>query len=140
MVVVEAGAGLTTALVAELSGVPSVPSTEAVTATWRVAPTSTSVSAYVLPVAPGTAVHPPALAEQRDHWYAYAVGLSVQVPGVAVSVWPDWAVPWMPGAAVATGTAVATSDGGLVVEPVAPFSVALSATSSVSPASVRVTA
>ena len=62
------------------------------------------------------------------------------MPGLAVNVWPDCAVPWMPGAAVATGTAVATSDGALVVEAVAPFSVAVSTTSSVSPASARVTA
>src|SRR4051794_12195436 len=47
------------------------------------------------------------LALQRCHWYAKFVGLLLQLPFDAVSVWPSRAFPPMLGGAVLLGTAAA---------------------------------
>ena len=58
---------------------------------------------------------------------------------MAVRVWPACMVPWISGGVTETGTAVTTAVGVVVAVLEAPFWVAVSRTSIVSPASARPT-
>ena len=61
---------------------------EAVTVTWMVEPTSASARSYEFNVAPGMSLQAVPALLQRRHWWVYAVGALLQVPSVAVRVWP----------------------------------------------------
>ena len=77
---------------------------DAVTLTFRTAPTSVFVTTYVDPVAPAIAAHVEPVVMQRDHWYVYEIGgVPAHAPGAAVNVWPDCAVPLIVGTLKFTG-------------------------------------
>src|SRR3954451_2575079 len=106
-----AGAASTTAVTADVD--VSLPeSLVAVTTTRIESPTSSSTRTYALSVAPSMSEHvpgsPPSL--HRCHWYVMpGVGVPVQVPGSAVSIWPATAEPLTDAATVVAGAAGAAS-------------------------------
>ena len=98
---------VTSAVGAEVATAPPA-EFEADTDASRELPTSAALAKYVIDVAPEIGRHP--LDEQRNHWYAYAVGEPVHEPLEAVNVWPDSAEPDTTGGDELVGTDVVTGE------------------------------
>src|SRR5215208_4010632 len=77
----------------------------AVTSTVSACPTSPCTGLYVFSVAPAMSPHAVPSIVHRCHLYSNDVGLLLQVPFPAVSVWPSRSVPVTVGGAVLTGVA-----------------------------------
>src|SRR5205807_1850836 len=84
-------AAVTTSLAADVAGAEEPTALEAVTATRTVPPTSSSPRLRLAVLAPAIALQLVPAALQRFHLYASVVGLFVQPPGLALSVWPSCA-------------------------------------------------
>jgi hypothetical protein len=98
------GAGGPMTAVGFATAVATPASLVAVIAKRIVWPTSAGVSAYVEPAAPAIAAQLVPAASQRRHSRAKVSGaVPLQVPVVAVSVWPSRALPDTPGSAVFDG-------------------------------------
>ena len=69
----------------------------AVTSTRIVLPLSAATSVYVVAVAPEMSAHWAPAVSQRCHWYANVSPVPVQVPWLAVNVWPTTACPVIAG-------------------------------------------
>jgi hypothetical protein len=101
---------VTVAVAAELAGVDP-PALAAVTTERMVLPTSLAWSVYVLEVAPEILMQLPPPLLQSCHWYAYDVGLPLQLPLLVLRVWPWTVWPVTPGGAELAGAAGAELPG-----------------------------
>jgi hypothetical protein len=119
------------------TAVAEPPAFVAVTATRSVNPASPLATAYDAAVAPLMAAHDAPELSQRRHWYAYELTPPLQLPVLALSVWPTTALPLIVGSAVFAGEVpVATTPVWADVADVEPATfVAVTTTRIVAPAS-----
>src|SRR3954453_6215339 len=82
----------------------------AVTRTLIVCFSSAAASTYVFAVAEGIAAHFFPSFWQRSHTYENDVGALIQVPSLAVSVWPTFGVPEILGRSVFAGATATAAD------------------------------
>jgi hypothetical protein len=99
---VAAGAGATTEVAFDVAADdPTL--FDAVTVTRSLEPTSPATGAYEAFTAPARDEQLLPALSQRSHWYAYELTPPLQLPVLALSVWPTTALPLIVGGAVGVG-------------------------------------